>query len=51
MPDDRNDEPDAVPVLWACTRCGYRAEGELPERCPECGAPREEFDEVPVPGY
>ena len=36
---------------WACTRCGYRVEGELPGKCPDCGAPREEFDEVPIPGF
>ena len=38
-------------INWACTNCGYRVEGELPEKCPDCGADKEMFDEVPVPGY
>ena len=42
---------DAEAMNWACTVCGYRVEGELPEKCPDCGADREDFDHVPVPGY
>ncbi|CAN5141389.1 hypothetical protein BH18ACT10_BH18ACT10_13940 [soil metagenome] len=42
---------EAVPLNWACTNCGYRVEGELPEKCPDCGANREEFEEVPIPGF
>lgn len=42
---------DADALNWACTNCGYRVEGELPETCPDCGAPREDFDEVPIPGF
>ncbi len=42
---------EAVPLNWACTNCGYRVEGELPERCPECGEGREMFEEVPIPGF
>ena len=41
---------EAVPMNWACTNCGYRVE-ELPEKCPDCGADREEFEEVPIPGF
>jgi rubrerythrin len=26
-----------------CSVCGYTVEGEAPERCPVCGAPRERF--------
>lgn len=26
-----------------CTACGYTAEGEAPDRCPICGAPKEKF--------
>jgi rubredoxin len=26
-------------------------EGELPEKCPDCGESKEMFDQVPVPGY
>ena len=42
---------DADTINWACTNCGYRIEGELPENCPDCGANREDFDIVPVPGF
>jgi rubrerythrin len=42
---------EAEPINWACTVCGYRVEGELPEKCPDCGAEREEFDHVPIPGF
>lgn len=32
---------------WVCTICGYVHEGENPpEVCPQCGAPREKFEEV-----
>ncbi len=30
------------PVV-VCQACGYTAEGEAPDRCPLCGAPRERF--------
>jgi rubrerythrin len=29
--------------IHVCSGCGYTAEGEAPERCPVCGAPREKF--------
>lgn len=29
---------------WVCTGCGYTMEGEAPERCPVCGAPRSMFE-------
>ena len=35
---------------WACTVCGYSIEGVLPETCPDCGADKEEFENVPIPG-
>ena len=41
---------EAEPMNWACTVCGYRIEGALPEKCPDCGADKEDFDNVPVPG-
>lgn len=35
---------------WQCTVCGYLAEGaEPPEKCPNCGAPREKFVEYTAP--
>lgn len=42
---------ESVPLNWACTVCGYRVEGSPPQRCPDCGAGRAEFDEIPVPGF
>ena len=39
MTDDPNEvKGEAEPLNWACTNCGYRVEGELPEKCPDCGA-------------
>lgn len=33
---------------WRCTVCGYIHTGDSPpEKCPNCGAPREKFVEVP----
>lgn len=29
--------------MWRCQVCNYTAEGEMPERCPKCGAPKEKF--------
>ena len=40
--ENRGEQGESVPLNWACTNCGYRVEGELPERCPDCGADREE---------
>lgn len=32
---------------WVCSVCGYVHEGETPpEKCPQCGAPREKFNEA-----
>jgi rubrerythrin len=53
MSDESHDnQGEAVPLNWACTNCGYRVEGELPDECPECGANKEEFatpNATPVP--
>jgi rubrerythrin len=55
MTDERTEnggeQGESVPLNWACTNCGYRVEGELPEKCPECGEEREMFEQVPIPGY
>ncbi len=32
-----------VGTIFVCEVCGYTLEGEAPERCPLCGAPRERF--------
>jgi rubrerythrin len=54
-PRDEGRKPEekgeTVPLNWACTNCGYHVEGEPPERCPECGAAKSEFEEVPIPGF
>jgi rubrerythrin len=42
---------DAEFMNWACTVCGYSVEGELPEQCPDCGAGKEDFESVPIPGF
>jgi rubrerythrin len=50
--ENRDEQGEAVPLNWACTSCGYRGEGKLPEECPECGASKEEFvtpHATPVP--
>jgi rubredoxin len=36
---------ESMQLVWRCTDCGYlltRAE-QLPEECPDCGAPKEHF--------
>src|SRR4028118_1019155 len=47
-------DPEAVGEVdamnWACTVCGYSIEGVLPETCPDCGADKEDFENVPIPG-
>jgi rubrerythrin len=48
---DNGKTGEADPINWACTVCGYRVEGDLPEKCPDCGADREDFDPVPIPGF
>ncbi|HNX51157.1 MAG TPA: rubrerythrin family protein [Thermoanaerobaculaceae bacterium] len=32
--------------IWVCPVCGDTFVGEVPEKCPVCGAPREKFMEV-----
>lgn len=33
---------------FICSVCGYTAEGSAPEKCPQCGAPKEKFKESSV---
>ena len=50
--EPRGAQGEAEPLNWACVECGDRVEGEPPpERCPECGADREMFEQVPRPGF
>lgn len=30
-------------MKYVCTVCGYVADGAIPEKCPQCGAPAEKF--------
>ncbi|MGC8816234.1 MAG: rubredoxin-like domain-containing protein [Candidatus Hadarchaeum sp.] len=35
-------------MKWKCLVCGYIYDGENPpEKCPNCGAPREKFEKLP----
>ena len=33
----------AFKPVHVCSMCGFNVEGEAPEKCPVCGAPREKF--------
>ncbi len=33
-------------VKYVCSVCGYTVEGQAPDKCPQCGATSERFDEV-----
>jgi len=34
---------------WRCTVCGFIYDGDAPpEKCPNCGAPREKFERLPA---
>ena len=48
--EEQNLQGESELLNWACTNCGFRVEGALPEKCPDCGAEKEMFDEVPKPG-
>lgn len=37
---------DTAQVYYVCEVCGYVAEGEAPDRCPICNAPRKQFKQV-----
>lgn len=32
-----------VGKIYICSKCGWTVEGEAPDRCPLCGAPKEDF--------
>jgi rubrerythrin len=32
-----------MPAVYVCEHCGFTMEGEAPDRCPVCGAPRSRF--------
>ncbi len=37
-----------VNLMWRCLACGYIHDGDSPpERCPNCGAPKERFERLP----
>ncbi|MDY7041585.1 MAG: rubrerythrin family protein [Chloroflexota bacterium] len=37
---------ETAPVYHVCLVCGYIAEGNAPDRCPICNAPRERFRHI-----
>jgi len=37
---------DVETEYYVCGVCGYVSDGELPEQCPICGAPREKFRKI-----
>jgi rubrerythrin len=39
---DKGKDIDAAPVQ-VCSVCGFTVEGEAPDKCPVCGAPKEKF--------
>lgn len=39
---DKGEDLEAFPIQ-VCSMCGFTVEGEAPEKCPVCGAPREKF--------
>ena len=39
----RQDKKPEETVYYVCQRCGNTVEGEAPDRCPICGAPKEQF--------
>jgi len=39
---DKGADLDAEP-LHVCSVCGFTMEGETPDKCPVCGAPKEKF--------
>lgn len=51
---DEGEEPEVLPpevrtaateLIWRCSSCGYQRPRSQrpPERCPECGSPKEAF--------
>lgn len=41
--DKGNDAPFGP--IYVCERCGFTAEGQVPDVCPVCNAPKDEFKE------
>ncbi len=39
---EKGKDLEAFP-LQVCTMCGYTVEGEAPDKCPVCGAPKDKF--------
>jgi len=39
-----HEQEGMIVKKWKCTVCGYIHEGDAPpEKCPQCGAPKEKF--------
>ncbi|MDH5543646.1 MAG: hypothetical protein OEY64_11860 [Nitrospinota bacterium] len=45
-------ERELSPIVWKCTRCGHLEKCSddrcqvLPDKCPACGAPREDLEVI-----
>ncbi len=39
---DKGKDIEAAPI-HVCSVCGFTVEGDAPDKCPVCGAPREKF--------
>jgi rubrerythrin len=39
----REDKKPEETAYYVCERCGNTVEGEAPEKCPVCGAPKDQF--------
>ncbi|MGQ9673574.1 MAG: rubrerythrin family protein [Candidatus Aminicenantales bacterium] len=39
---EKGEDLEFFPI-YVCSVCGFTVEGEAPEKCPVCGAPREKF--------
>jgi len=39
----REDKKPVETVYYVCERCGNTVEGEAPDKCPICGAPKDRF--------
>jgi rubrerythrin len=38
-----NKEDITLGTVYICEVCGFTVEGEVPNRCPICGAPKDKF--------
>lgn len=39
---ENGNDLDAAPI-YVCSQCGFTMEGDAPDKCPVCGAPKQKF--------